>query len=113
MPFFWRITCHEDVMSPNGTHLKAETQTATIRSPNGTHLKAETQTATIRSQWQRHAARLKCALNVRLAQKPPLLRMSAAIEPGSMPLPLRPDCGCLSFSLQSIDDGASSLCSIS
>ena len=45
-------TCNEDVMSPNGTHPKAESQTATIR--------------------------LKCALNVRLAQKPLRLRMSAA-----------------------------------
>ena len=47
-------------------------------SPNGTHPKAESRTATIQSQWHRHAARLKCALNVRLAQKPPLLRMSGS-----------------------------------
>ena len=54
-------TCNEDVMSPNGTHPKAESQTATIRS-----------------QEHRRAARLKCALNVRLAQRQLCLRMSAA-----------------------------------
>ena len=88
--------CNEDVMSPNGTHAS--------ELP-----KAESQTATIRSQEHRRAARLKCALNVRLAQKPPLLRMSAAML-------LRPDRGCLTFSLRSIqyaiDDGASSLCGV-
>jgi len=41
---------------------------------------------------QRHAARLKCALNVRLAQKTTLQRMSAAN--------CDPDRGCLTFSLR-------------
>ena len=61
-------------------------------SPNGTHPKAESQTATIRV-----AVRRAHALESRFLRQTNIER---AFQPGSMPLHCDPDRGCLSLSLR-------------